>query len=477
MSTGHSHALKAAIVIISLLTASFGLWGKVSSKALVLDQRNEAWVEAADHGGYILHETAQGIGCREATFEEAQPMSVQRRIGVELHTITPLQPQAANGLTIVLRATEQLESSPAAKNAYIRAAARWESIIASPLTIIIDVDFGPKNFGVDFPPLVLGQTRPQLLFSETGYPAIRSALISGGSTQEAALYAALPAASVPTDLGSVVGVATPSADLRALGILNAVADPASEPGFGNPPFIALNSNVSFDFNPDDGIDSNMLDFDAVATHEIGHALGFASDVGARELDSELALAVSVWDIFRFRTGVSLGTFSTAQRVLSSGEIQVFFAGTNELQLATGRPDGSGGDGDQASHWKENSLTGTYIGIMDPAIARGERNEITASDRLALDAFGYQLKTGPVVNKVVFDSNVPIMVIKGTGFSSPMQLEVNGLIVAPPLVLKVKGSGAKVKISGTASQLNLRLGVNNVVLLRDGSRSNVFVLSL
>ena len=70
-----------------------------------------------------------------------------------------------------------------------------------------------------------------------------------------------------------------------------------------------------------------------------------------------------------------------------------------------------------------------------------------------------------------------MVVKGSGFSSPMQLEVNGLLVGPPLALKVKGSGAKIKVPGTSTQLNLRSGANNVVLLREGSRSNTFVLTL
>ncbi|HJZ67014.1 MAG TPA: hypothetical protein VKF81_02630, partial [Blastocatellia bacterium] len=84
--------------------------------------------------------------------------------------------------------------------------------------------------------------------------------------------------------------------------------------------------------------------------------------------------------------------STAQRIQSSGGTQVFFLGASEIPLSTGRPDGSGGDGFQAGHWK-NGPAGGAMGIMDPALARGERNVISQNDLLAYDTFGYLLRNG------------------------------------------------------------------------------------
>jgi hypothetical protein len=99
--------------------------------------------------------------------------------------------------------------------------------------------------------------------------------------------------------------------------------------------------------------------------------------------------MTVLDLFRFRPGVSAGTFGTASRVLSSGGTQVFFAGQSALGLSTGRPDGSGGDGEQASHWKDDFQSGTFIGLMDPRIGDGEQFDITANDVLAFDTIGYR----------------------------------------------------------------------------------------
>jgi len=54
------------------------------------------------------------------------------------------------GARIVLRGTSQLQIFPAARDAFKRAAARWESVIQSQITVIVDVDFGPFVFGKPF---------------------------------------------------------------------------------------------------------------------------------------------------------------------------------------------------------------------------------------------------------------------------------------------------------------------------------------
>jgi hypothetical protein len=139
--------------------------------------------------------------------------------------------------------------------------------------------------------------------------------------------------------------------LRALGVLppDVANDTQTIPG----PRIGFNSAFGFDFDPSDGITGNRTDFDAVAVHEMGHVLGFSSEVGDRELDPSSQLDVTIWDLFRFRPGTAnLNNFSTAQRVLSSGGTQVQFNGGPELELSTARPDGTGGDGNQAAHWKD-----------------------------------------------------------------------------------------------------------------------------
>jgi CSLREA domain-containing protein len=354
-----------------------------------LDVHFEEW---AGGGGFVLVEGPEGgWTCREATPDEVEWMR-QRDPTLPLHVITPLKvSQQRTGLRIILRATPQLEQFPQAKAAFLRAAQTWERWIRNPITIVLDVDFGPTRFGQPYPPRVIGSTRSQELIGNV-YPDVRSLLLQGASSpQERNVYTALPQEQVPTDLEetSTSTIAAPSAVLRAIGAISPVANPDGERvRFGDPPSIGFNSNIPFDFTPEDGIDPDKIDFDATVVHEIGHALGFTSLVGLRELIPQVPVAVSVLDLFRFRPGVTLATFSTAQRILSSGGEHIFFAGPPALPLSTGRPDGSGGDGQQASHWKDDALTGQYIGIMDPTAQLGQRMVLTENDVRAFDFLGY-----------------------------------------------------------------------------------------
>ncbi|HSE21057.1 MAG TPA: NF038122 family metalloprotease [Pyrinomonadaceae bacterium] len=342
---------------------------------------------------FITEASGSGLICRKATREEA--LALTKRDGVERHVITPKSHVNADGLTIILRATPQLENFPEAKDAFLAAAARWESLISTPITIVIDVDFGPTFFGEPFPPNVLGSTDTQTLMGAGIYDFVREGLVFGASSfKESQLYQRFPAGSIKTDIGQTDFMSSPSADLRALGLISPVADPVGEfPFFGPPPAIGFNSAFPLDFDPSDGIDQNELDFDGIATHEIGHALGFSSSVGLSELVPGFPPVPTVLDLFRFRPHVNLASFGGEERVLSSGGEQVFFGISPELEFSTGRLDGTGGDGFQASHWKLIVVNSHQppIGIMVPGFALGERHVITNNDLRAFNIIGYTLR--------------------------------------------------------------------------------------
>jgi hypothetical protein len=215
------------------------------------------------------------------------------------------------------------------------------------------------------------------------------------SEQELSICNSLPVATIPTDIGSTSAMRVPSANARALGLLGAVADPnGREQGLGKPPSVGFNSSQRFDFDPGDGIDPDKVDFEAVVVHEIGHVLGFISSVGLREVDSKAPIAPTVWDLFRLRPETPLGSFSTEQRVLSSGGEQRFTAAGLELPLSTGRTNGTGGDGFQGSHWKNDRLINNrYIGVMEVEIPNGKRQALTSHDLIAIDLMGYELRQG------------------------------------------------------------------------------------
>jgi len=397
-------------VLILALVASLS-----SLPFYVLAQNDSAPVKARASAGYrptqeggvfVIERGADGnTACRQATADEARAISAGSG-KQQLYQINHLKTDAAEanapasptGLTIILRATAQLEANAPAKAAFIAAAAKWESLIKDPITINLDVDYGTTFFGTAFPNAnILGQTETQLLYSPSNYPDIRQRLVNHATGSEGTLYAVLPTGSVPTDAGSVDTVLLASPLMRALGLLQPIADDAEQGGqIGPAPRIGFNSAFGFDFDPTDGITSTLTDFDAVAVHEMGHALGFNSLVGDREQTPTNPLAVSVWDIFRFRPGTAtLNNFNTAQRILTSGGSQIHFANGPELGLSTGKPSAPvGGEGNQGSHWKADEQSGSFIGVMDPTIARGQRYSMTNNDQSAIDIFGYTVVATP-----------------------------------------------------------------------------------
>ncbi|HYU98536.1 MAG TPA: NF038122 family metalloprotease [Pyrinomonadaceae bacterium] len=398
---------RAALILVlvaSLSSLPFYVLAQDDS-APVKSRGSASYRPAPESGAFIISQGPGGeTDCRQATAEEARALRVGS-VKQELHQINHLKtgapqsnaPESAPGLTINLRATAQLEANQPAKQAFIAAAAKWESLIKDPITINIDVDYGTTFFGTAYGAGILGQTETQLLYSPGNFTDIRQRLINHATGSEGTLYAALPTTTVPSDIGSVDTVLLATPLMRALGLLQPIADDSEQGGMIGPaPRIGFNSNFGFDFDPSDGITSTLTDFDAVAVHEMGHALGFNSLVGDREETPTNPLAVSVWDIFRFRPGTAtLNTFSTAQRILSSGGTQIHFSGGPELGLSTGKPSVPvGGDGNQGSHWKADEQGGVFIGVMDPTIARGQRYTMTTNDQNAIDAFGFTIVATP-----------------------------------------------------------------------------------
>lgn len=361
---------------------------------------------------YILKQSGETTNCRTMNEQEASAMRLDQR-QTELRELTrdpgnqiQGQLQQQQGLKITLRGTQQLEAFPAAKQAFLRAAARWEAIIQTPITIVIDVDFGPTIFGDPYPDAnTIGATAAQLLGLNNQFPAVRNVLISkAADARQAEIFSALPVLSLVTDLGTTANVAIDTPVLRTYGALPATADPDNETQFGNPPAIGFNSAFTFDFDPTDGVEAGKTDFEAVASHEIGHALGFSSTVGLKELFPTQPLLASIWDIFRLRRdNLTLGSINSDKRLQLSAGDHVHFVGESLLGLSTGGPDGSGGDGEQSSHWKDDIQTGQYVGIMDPTIGNGLRESATAGDLLALSYFGYKINpASPITEQLSVD---------------------------------------------------------------------------
>jgi hypothetical protein len=69
-----------------------------------------------------------------------------------------------------------------------------------------------------------------------------------------------------------------------------------------------------------------------------------------------------------------------------------------------------------------------------------------------------------------------LTIRTEGLAESIEVEINGLVVAPPRGIKIKGSGSKLIVKGDAAELGLRHGANRVRVKNLGAWSNILVFS-
>lgn len=287
---------------------------------------------------------------------------------------------------IVLNAGSGLSGNSAALAAFSRAANHWVSYFSDPITITIDANLASLGSGI------IGSTGSVLL--QASFDTIRNAMVTDAADETGnGIVGFLPTAAqfstlLPSGFSYNGNILATKANLKALGFVGL------DTTFGSSDAsITFNSGFSFDYDNTDGVGAGLVDFETVATHEIGHALGFVSRVDAIDGIASGTVGVSTLDLFRFdsTSGNDPSTsaeFTSKPRDLRPAGSPVFddISGT-EYPFSTGLTQG---DGRQASHWKDN----LGLGVMDPTLATQEIEAISLLDLRAFDLIGYDLAPVP-----------------------------------------------------------------------------------
>jgi hypothetical protein len=293
---------------------------------------------------------------------------------------------AANASFIInINSGAGLSGNVAAVAAFSRAADTWEALFSDNITININADLAALGSGT------IGSTTAVSLSG--GYTTIRNAMAAEGVTDATrAIMASLPTAAqfvatVPPSFSLSGNTVLTKANAKALGFAGLDGLFGASDGT-----ITFSSLFSFDYDNSNGVTPGTMDFETVATHEIGHLLGFVSVVDHVDatLATPSAISMTPLDLYRFASGGAptlAAQFSTAARNFVPGASAVFSDSVLSYSMSTGV---AHGDGHQASHWKDDNLTSTYIGIMDPTLSLGVQEAVTAADIRAMSLIGYNL---------------------------------------------------------------------------------------
>jgi hypothetical protein len=337
---------------------------------------------------------------------------------------------SANAATIVLNDIGGAASGSQAGEGFKAAAAFWSHMLTNNVTININVGFSSLDPGV------LGQTGST--FDAHGAQFVEARLKAFGTTAlDAQVKANLPTLDANGTLNVITSGYVDAANKLGTDTSYQVFDNDGSTNNGligmttangkalgyvyNPTMVdgevQFSSDYSFDFDPTDGITPGSIDFIGVATHEIGHALGFVSGVddydylggpnGPLAGDYKNFSFQDDWwgetlDLFRYSANSNGFDGGGAKLDWSVGTDSYFSIDKGASAFMNGQFSTGyfNGDGNQASHWKDNNYFkgapgcpthSTALGIMDPTFSYCEGGIVTALDLAAFDAIGWNTR--------------------------------------------------------------------------------------
>ncbi|TVQ31118.1 MAG: hypothetical protein EA376_11080 [Phycisphaeraceae bacterium] len=316
------------------------------------------------------------------------------------------------GLDIQYVISSTVENDPPFVAALEVAAQIWESIIEDPITIQVFVNFDQS--GGNF------VAAASTLTNGFEYEDVRQALVAKAGMMEQDVIDNLPMDSISFITTGTMPAMDPddppvplvltSDDFGGISITRPLARTLGFPvDDGIDSVIVFNPNIEFDTNPDSGITPGTIDLVYVMVHELGHMLGFVSNVDRSQSASPnepppTMFPPTVLDLFRFGIGgaennpASPAEFMMLPREFRPGveaalDTVDLIPGIDEtFRFSTGN---FNGDGRQSSHWKDDVLLNLFevIGVMDPTVgppSSYSEGYPKTSDMLAMGLIGWDI---------------------------------------------------------------------------------------